>query len=147
MRGLPSTRGLLRPPWAVEEYLFVDKCVQCGDCAKACEENIILLNEHKQPYIDFNKGECTFCEKCLHSCEAGALVESKTPWQAIAKVTNKCLGYQQTMCRSCGEICEKGAVKFSIAPKGISIPTIESEQCNGCGACVAICPTQAIAVN
>ncbi len=33
---LPVRTDWLRPPGAVDEALFLERCTQCGDCAKVC---------------------------------------------------------------------------------------------------------------
>jgi len=136
----------LRPPWSIDEYEFVDTCTACGDCSKACPENIIKLDPQKQPVIDFESGECTFCEKCVSSCEHGALVKRETPWFAKATVKASCLSMNQTMCRSCGDVCEKEAINFQLSLKGVATPVIDKNGCNGCGACVSVCPTKSIEI-
>lgn len=55
-----------------------------------------------------------------------------------------CLALNSVVCRSCAEHCEHHAIHFRLAPGGIAIPLVRAERCNGCGACVPICPTSAI---
>jgi len=139
----------LRPPWAIDEYHFVDSCQDCTACLKACTENIIQLDSRQQPIINFQQGECTFCGDCLSACETGALLktsESQQPWTATVVLGPDCLSEQKTLCRSCGEVCEHRAIHFPLSVQGIVSPEINTEKCNGCGACIAICPTQALNV-
>ena len=140
--------NVLRPPWAIEEYDFVDSCTSCEACFNACTQKVIQLDSRKQPYIDFDKSECTFCGDCVNACESGALNFSKSPpWNAIASINHHCLAEQQTYCRSCGEVCETEAISFRPFSRAISKPEIKTDNCNGCGACVSICPVQAIQVS
>ena len=139
----------LRPPWALDEYNFVDICRNCKACLEACPESIIQLDSRNQPIINFQKGECTFCSDCLTVCESGALAKvpnKALPWDAKVDLKKGCLAEQNILCRSCGEICEHRAIHFPISAKGIVNPEINREKCNGCGACIAKCPTQVLIV-
>jgi ferredoxin-type protein NapF len=60
-----STRLAIRLPWVINEQYFIDDCTQCGDCITSCEEKIIVKGDGGFPEIDFSKGECTFCQKCI----------------------------------------------------------------------------------
>jgi len=57
-----------------------------------------------------------------------------------------CLSEKNTLCRSCGEVCEHEALRFPLSVRGIVSPEINLEKCNGCGACIAICPTRALEI-
>src|SRR5881628_4218278 len=35
----------LRPPGAVDETLFLDRCTRCSDCAKACPHGSIVFHQ------------------------------------------------------------------------------------------------------
>jgi len=57
-----------------------------------------------------------------------------------------CLALNRVVCRSCAEHCEAHAIHFRLAPGGIAVPLVRVERCNGCGACIPVCPTSAIAL-
>ena len=57
----------IRPPWSVNEADFTDKCTRCGDCILVCETQIIVKGDGGFPEIQFDKGECTFCQKMCFS--------------------------------------------------------------------------------
>ena len=147
-RRISIAHEFLRPPWAIDEYDFVELCKNCSACSTACPESIIDFDSRNQPIINFNKGECTFCTDCVSVCETGALSKFITdnPWSAKVMLGNGCLAEQKTMCRSCGEVCEHRAIHFPLSASGIISPEIDTEKCTGCGACVSICPTQALNV-
>ena len=63
-----------------------------------------------------------------------------------AVIAAGCLALNRVVCRSCGEACEAGAIRFRLAPGGVSRPEISLEACNGCGDCVGACPVRAIAM-
>jgi ferredoxin-type protein NapF len=63
-----------------------------------------------------------------------------------AVITAGCLTRNRVVCRSCGETCETSAIRFRLAPGGVSTPEIALAACNGCGDCVPACPVRAIAM-
>lgn len=149
-RILDQNSDFLRPPWAIDEYDFVSVCKECSACRDACPEQIITFDSHHQPIISFQGKECTFCGDCVSVCPSGALVKLEAdsePWNAKVVLNSGCLGEEKIHCRSCGDICEHQAIFFPLAAQGITSPKIDLEKCTGCGACVAMCPTQALKVS
>ncbi len=139
----------IRPPWSIPEMEFRDRCDSCGNCISSCPTNIIECGRGQLPTINFNKGECLFCGDCVEKCNSGSL--SKTlyqqeaaPWPHKVQVTEKCLNYQDVLCRSCGDRCPERAIVFRPQTGGKVSLEIEPKSCSGCGACVAPCPVQAI---
>ncbi len=60
-------------------------CVQCGNCAKACEEGAISQNKKGVYVID--KKKCINCGKCAEACPSKVIVRSpkkETPSKCIA---------------------------------------------------------------
>lgn len=51
-------------------FFYVDKCTQCGDCSKVCEDDVHHFMDGKHT-IDYDK--CTFCGKCVEACNFNAL--------------------------------------------------------------------------
>ncbi len=148
-RFITENRRCLRPPWAVDEYNFAEQCRNCKACIEACPESIIQPDNNRQPFINFQKGECTFCGDCRAVCETGALSKinlDEQPWDAKVIVGSGCLSEKNTLCRSCGEACEHQALYFPLSIQGIVRPEINRDRCNGCGACIAMCPTEALEV-
>lgn len=145
-----STPAAIRLPWVISEQTFIDNCTQCGDCLKSCEEKIIVKGDGGFPQIDFTKGECSFCQKCIDVCDQALFVderqESKTAWQINIEIKNNCLAMNQVVCQSCQDSCETEAISFKYLQSTVPQPQIELDKCNGCGACVAICPQTAIAI-
>ena len=149
LRGdFSSRRPMLRPPWATAEAQFLSRCDGCGNCREACMQHIIELTDSGYPQIEFKNGECTFCGDCARACDEGALAWSPqaTPWQVKAVVMSECLTRRGVVCRSCGEPCATGAIRFHFVIGGIAQPQVDPAACTGCGACFAVCPAQAIAL-
>lgn len=149
LRGRFSERGgPLRPPWSLLESAFLNVCTRCGDCVRACPTHILVARDGAYPGVDFTQGECTFCGDCVSHCANGALqrIEGRAPWSARAAIGEQCLARQKVECRICGEQCEAGAIRFPPQLGGIAQPVLNQDRCTGCGACLAPCPTQAIAI-
>lgn len=146
--GRPGRSTVLRPPWAQSEDLFTQRCIRCDDCVTACETGILVRGSGGYPEVDFNRGECTFCGACVQSCSESAFrdPDSQPPWDHVAAINQECLGPRGVYCRSCGESCEAGAISFFFNVHRVPEPKVNLDLCTGCGACVQICPTQAVQV-
>lgn len=144
-------KDVLRPPWAVDEESFLDGCTRCDVCRDHCPTNIIVAGSGGFPIVDFSNGECTFCGDCGNYCEPGVLSSSARasgdpPWTYLARFTRACLNRLGILCRSCGDHCIAGAIRFRPVLGGALMPTVASDRCTGCGACHAPCPVGAIEI-
>ncbi|MEZ8304475.1 ferredoxin-type protein NapF [Vibrio splendidus] len=138
----------IRLPWINSLESFIDDCTRCGKCIENCETKIIIVGDGGFPTVDYSKDECTFCYQCADVCpEPIFKPKEETPWQAKASISDKCLAQQNVECRSCGDMCEPMAIQFQLRAGSVALPKIELDECNGCGACVAVCPTSAILVS
>lgn len=140
----------LRPPWAIDESLFTEICTNCGDCISVCPTDIIKLARANFPIIDFSANECLFCGDCADACEPKALLKSpqRKPWAIKADINEKtCITFQGVECRGCYDPCEARAIKMPPRLGGISIPLVSRADCTGCGACVSVCPVDAINIH
>jgi ferredoxin-type protein NapF len=142
-------RRAVRPPWALEEWLFAERCDRCGQCISACPQGLLSAGRGGFPKVDFQRGECTFCRACLDSCTRGALraYEGEAPWQLRAGIGSGCLTHHGVICRSCGEQCDARAIRFRPTAGRVAPPEVSTALCNGCGACVAPCPAAAIVMS
>ena len=139
----------VRPPWTRPEAEFTELCSRCDDCIRACPENILKRGSGGFPIADFSASGCTFCGDCAEVCEAGAFVASRdqaAPWPVAAKITAGCLEHRGISCRACESWCEPRAIRFRPALGGRTDIRIETENCTGCGQCVAPCPQDAISI-
>jgi len=147
-RGRPRKSSEIRPPWALAEPEFIERCTRCSNCVSACPEQIIVSGDGDFPTIDFARGECTFCGDCVSACKPLALVrrEGQAPWTYKATIAPACLPYKGVECRVCGDFCDVRAIRFPPRLGGSPVPELDLEACTGCGACVAPCPVIAISV-
>lgn len=135
----------LRPPWAKPEAEFVESCTACDQCCSACPEKIIVKGRAGYPLVDFALGECVFCERCVEACQTGALEKNNArAWSMQAEISQACLTAKDVVCRSCSEHCERSAIHFIARLGTVAKPQINHDSCNGCGACFAVCPVDAV---
>ena len=137
----------IRPPWAVNESDFTTACTRCGDCIQVCETQILIKGDGGFPEIQFDKGECTFCQKCVLVCEQPIFRSlEEEPWAHKVEITTQCLTENRVECRSCQDSCPMNAIRFRLQLGGVAKPILDLESCNGCGACLSVCPTKAIKI-
>ena len=150
LRGrIRSVAPAQRPPWALDEAAFIERCTRCDACIRACPTDILVPAEGGYPSVDFSRGECTFCGECVSRCEPAALRRDSVAdeaWPIRARIGESCLAANGVECRVCGENCPTNAIRFTLRVGGAALPALSLESCNGCGACFAPCPVRAIAV-
>ncbi|ARN73322.1 ferredoxin-type protein NapF [Oceanicoccus sagamiensis] len=147
LRGKVGThKQPTRMPWLIDIDQFSSTCTQCEQCITSCKENIIVKGDGGFPEVNFALGECTFCGDCASVCPEPLFNQSddKAPWDYRASINNTCLTYNNVSCQSCQDSCEPRAIVFEYTIGKPPTPSISSEACTGCGACVATCPSQAI---
>lgn len=153
--GAPPPRSnaipLHRPPGAVEENLFLDRCTRCGECAKACPHDAIIEASPRMrhaaatPTINAAIAPCYLCDElpCVAACPEEALLPGIPPRMGTASIKQvDCLAYQKQFCTVCYEHCPvEGAITLDNGK-----PTIHADVCTGCGICVHVCPAPMNAV-
>jgi len=171
MRVPPAAQGrtfnpdLVRPPGARPEREFLQRCVQCGMCMKACPTNAIVPTWHEAglegvwtPRLDFRLGYCEYeCDLCGRVCPTEAiqplpLDEKKEIKVGLAAIdTTRCLPYAFAReCIVCEEHCPipDKAIYFVTAEvtrrDGTTVvvkqPRVDPDLCTGCGICQQKCP-------
>jgi ferredoxin-type protein NapF len=146
---LRGPRPALRPPWASSEQTFVARCDRCRDCVSACPEQVIRLGTAGFPEMEFSARGCSLCGECVTACGGKALrgdPASDMPWDLVAEIGDGCLARRGVVCRSCGESCGEGAIRFRLRVGGVAEPLLVQDACTGCGWCVGVCPTHAVRV-
>jgi MauM/NapG family ferredoxin protein len=154
--GRASAAPLLRPPGALDESRFAGVCVRCGNCLRACPANIIRLDLADSgisglltPQLEFREDYCREdCVQCTRVCPSGALTELAIEDKPRISIgvprvdLPLCKLYQGLDCYDCRNRCPYGAIKLEWSETEYShIPLVDTEKCNGCGACEAVCPT------
>lgn len=134
----------LRPPWTDEERLAA-ACTACGDCIAACPQAILSPGRDGPPVLSFAERECTLCGRCAEACQEPVFAGRDTPAFAHrAAIHETCLAWRGIHCQSCGDSCPQTAIRFRPHLGGPPAPEVAADSCNGCGACVAVCPANAV---
>ncbi len=141
--ALPALRGsdvidtnysskVIRPPGAVEERAFLERCIRCAECMKVCPNN------------------------ALHPAFFEAGVEGLWTPILIARI-----GYCEHSCVLCGQVCPTGAIQkitekeklgLGVAPVKIGTAFYDHGRClpwsmqTPCIVCEEFCPTSPKAI-
>ena len=153
--GQKSSRPL-RPPGAVDEMTFKGLCSRCGNCIRSCPHDIIRRDTGQNgftgiltPVLNFDENYCREdCNRCTFVCPSGALegvTLDKKPNIRIGMVQvdmNICLLGEDRECSACMRWCPYNAIRYVFSEvEYMLVPVIDTEKCNGCGACEVACPT------
>ncbi|MBN1807158.1 MAG: 4Fe-4S dicluster domain-containing protein [Sedimentisphaerales bacterium] len=145
----------LRPPGAVDKLTFNGLCTRCGNCLRACPYDIIRRDTGQYrltgiltPVLTFNEDYCREdCNRCTLVCPSGALeavsLKNKPNVRiGIAKVDmNLCLLSEDRECSACARWCPYNAIRYVFSEaRYMLVPVIDTDKCNGCGACEVACP-------
>jgi len=154
-----TTNGaLLRPPGALVEKDFLDSCLRCGECMKACPTHALqpsflqsgfegLFTPVLVPCIGACEEQCNICGLI---CPTGAIRSLPLEEKQYAVIGNAaidrslCIAWEQgKICLICDEVCPYDAVEFRLVvdEKGaIKRPFVIEDKCTGCGQCEHGCP-------
>jgi MauM/NapG family ferredoxin protein len=165
-RGQKGVNGhansVIRPPAALKEDRFLDRCVRCGNCMKVCITNGLqpvlfqsglsgLWTPQLVPEIGYCEYQCTLCGK---TCPTGAIPRLTLPRKkvtrlGIAKIDRAtCIPWSKGRgCIVCEEHCPipNKAIKLkkeSLRGEIISKPYVDISLCVGCGICQNKCPVR-----
>ena len=137
---------VVRPPWATEARVK-GNCTGCNACIRACPEGILIGARAGAPVVDFNRGACTFCGNCAEACDEDVFLPlENAPWDHVAAIGAGCLLDQGVTCQSCQDGCDTEALRFEYGVGPAGAMAVIADNCTGCGACVALCPTRAISM-
>jgi ferredoxin len=147
----------ISPPGALSTDRLQSHCTSCHLCISKCPTNVLkpAFAEYgfggvMQPTMFFEKGFCNFdCTICSNVCPNHALKplsieeKHKTQMGHVVFIEEICIvPTRHQSCGACAEHCPTQAVKMIPYQDGLTIPTINTDICVGCGACEFICPVR-----
>ncbi len=147
---------LIRPPGALPEEEYLDKCLRCGLCMGACVSHTLQpslwqagLEGIWTPRLDLRLAPCEkHCNVCGQVCPTRAIRPLPLQERLYAKIgtavllRERCLVWEQDKtCLVCDEICPYDAIEFREV-EGRRRPFVTESRCNGCGYCEHKCPVQ-----
>lgn len=137
----------IRLPWSVNKTDFIAGCTRCGECLPVCESQILVKGDGGFPEVRFSQGECTFCQKCTEVCPQPIFrAKEEEPWFHKIQIQPNCLAFNQVECRACEDNCESRAIRFKREIGAVAKPQVNLDSCNGCGACLSVCPVSAVKI-
>jgi ferredoxin len=168
----PKSFRPVRPPGSVPEEEFLQLCIRCGECFRACPNDVLQPLGLKQgleglwtPYVNADWAGCEpSCNGCGQVCPTGAiralpLFEKKAARMGLAVVMPTCLPLaEREACQLCVDECTSAgynAIEFirvgtkadeegkPIDDSGFLAPVVRDDLCVGCG----LCQTRCFAIN
>lgn len=157
---------LIRPPGAVAEQEFLQRCVRCAECMKVCIGQTLqpaLLEAGPvglwTPLVVPRIGYCEYnCTLCGQVCPTGAIAPLKLAEKqknviglAVIK-KDRCLPFAKGIeCLVCEEHCPTGEKAIIMEEKDVLVngerhrlkfPKVIDRLCIGCGICETKCPVE-----
>lgn len=139
----PVRQDWLRPPGAVEEALFLERCTRCNDCAKACPYQTITFDRRDgTPVIFPDQVPCRLCDDfpCIAACATDALLPVEGPAEVrmgLAVVSHRLCTAGQG-CHACVSQCPTQALSMDFSAMRL---VVADNRCVGCGLCEQVCKT------
>ncbi|MCC9608639.1 4Fe-4S binding protein [Blastopirellula sp. JC732] len=167
--GSPTTFLPVRPPGSVPEQEFLQMCIRCGECFKACPNNVLQPESFQQgleglwtPMVNADWAGCeSSCNACGQVCPTGAirplpLEEKRVARMGLAIVNQStCLPLAgKEACDLCVQECIAAgynAIEYTqvgvevddqgqpIEGTGFAAPIVLADKCVGCGLCQTRC--------
>ncbi|HET9942248.1 MAG TPA: 4Fe-4S dicluster domain-containing protein [Terriglobia bacterium] len=132
----------LRPPGAIGEAIFLERCTKCSDCMKACPHESIVIHQDGTPVIYPDQMPCYLCDDtpCIAACATEALlpVGSVNEARMGVAVINHRLCTAGQGCHACVSKCPTDALTMDFDAQRLVVAV---ERCVGCGMCEHVCRT------
>ena len=167
-----GAKPIVRPPGSVPEEEFLQLCIRCGECFRACPNNVLQpaltprIDDLWTPQVTADWSGCEpSCNNCGQVCPTGAIRALPLDEKRVARmglaVLNKdtCLPYAGLEdCQLCIDECVAtgyDAIEFAqvgteadafgqpIEGTGFLAPVVIPHKCVGCG----LCQTRCYAIN
>ena len=160
-----KAHGYIRPPGAVAEKEFLNRCVRCGACMQSCPTNAIHpalfqsgLAGLWTPVLVPVNGYCEYeCHRCTQVCPTRALARMTLEEKKLFKIgtavvdRSTCYTYADGYnCAVCEEHCPvpEKAIRFREVEvqnfrgkiKKVKQIYVVPDLCIGCGICENVCP-------
>ena len=165
----PNAWRPIRPPGSVPEDKFLQMCIRCGECFKACPNDVLHPLQFQQgldglwtPHVVADWAGCeSSCNACGQVCPTGAiralpLDEKRVCHIGLAELNlQTCLPHAgREACQLCVDECHHAgyhAIEFTrvhtqadangnpVEDSGFLAPVVLSDKCVGCGLCQTRC--------
>ena len=116
----------------------------CAACVEACPEGVLKLGAGRLVELDLSSAGCTLCGECASRCEAGLFDGARPAFPWIATIGEACLAPGRDPLPQLPGRLRTRRDPLPPGPGGVALAELDSQRCNGCGACLAPCPSQAI---
>lgn len=155
----------IRPPGALPEEQFLQKCVKCGECMKVCPTNGLqpaLAEAGPEgiwtPILVPRIGHCEYyCTLCTQVCPTGAIQKLRVEDKGTVKIGSAWVDKNRCIPWIIGEPCIVCEEHCPVSPKAIKLvevqvrqpdgllktqraPFVDLKLCTGCGICENKCP-------
>jgi len=165
----PASPRPVRPPGSVSEREFLQLCIRCGECFKACPNDVLQPLGFQQgleglwtPQVAADWAGCeSSCNACGQVCPTGAIrplpLDEKRHFRMGLAIVNRetCLPFAgREACQLCVDECVAAgyhAIEFTqvgtevdkqgqpIEGTGYLAPVVLNDKCVGCGLCQTRC--------
>lgn len=159
-----SRRKVIRPPGALGEKDFVDRCIRCGNCMKVCPTNGLqpamvesgaegVWTPRLVPEIGYCEYSCTMCGQV---CPTGAIRRLSREVKQTVKIGVAVVDHatcyawaHHKNCLVCEEHCplsDKAIKVVEELRQGQKLlkPVVDANLCIGCGICQKVCPIRPV---